>query len=227
MAVRCPHCSRLSRDETVCEWCRVEIPSEARPSAAARTGTEAAEGDTLAPTSGANQAAVSAEVPLSETQSALGDGGTEEVVETVPREEVTSAARTAPDEARAEDATGGAAEPVVTLEAVEERQDRDTLVILLLILFQLALTLYLGRLSSWWSVTGVLWLLVGYGVKERATWALALPLVLFTLDIALLLFGIGPRERAGLPALVPLDFFLYLLRMGIWALIWRLRDELT
>jgi hypothetical protein len=205
----------------------VEIPLEARPSAAAHTGTEAAEADTPAASSGADQAGAAAEEPLFETHSALGDGGTEEVVERVPREEVTSAARTVPEEERAGDASAKAAEPVETLEEVEERQDRDTLVILLLILFQLALTLYLGRLSSWWSVTGILWLLVGYGVKERTTWALALPLVLFTLDIALLLVGIGPRERAGLPALVPLDFFLYLLRMGIWALIWRLRNELT
>src|SRR4051812_34804521 len=133
MAVRCPHCRRLSRDEAVCEWCRVEIPSEARPSAA--------EGDPPAPPSGADQAVASVEEPLSETQGALGDGGTEEVVEAVPREEGTSAAGPLSDEGRADDATTEAGEAGVTLEEVEERQDRDTLVILLLILFQLALTL--------------------------------------------------------------------------------------
>ena len=66
----------------------------------------------------------------------------------------------------------------------------------------------------------------GYGVIERLSWSLALPLVLFTLDVALLLFGIGPRERAGFLSLAPFDFFLYLLRLVIWALIWRLQDQL-
>jgi hypothetical protein len=104
--------------------------------------------------------------------------------------------------------------------------DPDTRVILLLILLQFGLTLYLGRLSSWWSLTGLLWLVAGYGVIERLAWSLALPLVLFTLDMALLLFGVGPRERAGFFSLAPLDFFLYLLRLVIWALIWRLQDQL-
>jgi len=101
------------------------------------------------------------------------------------------------------------------------------MVIGVLILIQLGLTLYLGQLSSWWSLTGVLWLLVIYGVKERLSWALALPLVLFTLDIAMLLFGVGPRERAGFYSLAPMDFFLLLFRLVIWGLIWRLRDELA
>jgi hypothetical protein len=43
----------------------------------------------------------------------------------------------------------------------------------------------------------------------------------------LLLFGVGPRERAGFPDLGPLDFFLYVLRMGIWVMIWRLKEELA
>ena len=68
---------------------------------------------------------------------------------------------------------------------------------------------------------------VGYGVKERLSWALALPLVLFTLDVTTLLFGVGPRERAGFYDPVPMDFLLYLLRLVIWALIWPLRDELA
>jgi hypothetical protein len=104
--------------------------------------------------------------------------------------------------------------------------DPDTRVILLLILVQFGLTLYLGRLSSWWSLTGCLWLVVAYGVVERLSWSLALPLVLVTLDVSLLLFGIGPRERAGFFSLAPLDCFLYLLRLVIWALIFGLRDEM-
>jgi len=126
--------------------------------------------------------------------------------------------------AAAVDGDAGTAE-ALTEEAGRQR-DNATMVIWGLILLQLAFTLYLGQLSSWWSVTGVLWLLVGYGVKERLSWALALPLVLFTLDVAMLLFGIGPRERAGFFVLAPMDFFLYLLRLVIWALIWSLRDEL-
>jgi hypothetical protein len=105
-------------------------------------------------------------------------------------------------------------------------RDRFTLAILLLILLQFGLTLYLGRLSSWWSITGFGWLLVGYGVVERLSWSLALPLVLFTLDVALLLFGIGPRERAGFFYLAPMDLLLYLLRFGIWVMVWSLREEM-
>jgi hypothetical protein len=107
------------------------------------------------------------------------------------------------------------------------RWDGATRLIAGLILFQFVLTLYLGQLSSWWSLTGVLWLLVIYGVRERLSWSLALPLVLFTLDVAMLLFGVGPRERAGFYSPAPMDFLLLLLRLIIWGLIWRLRDELT
>jgi hypothetical protein len=105
-------------------------------------------------------------------------------------------------------------------------RDNFTLTILLLILVQFALTLYLGRLATWWSITGFLWLLVGYGVVARLSWSLALPLVLFTLDVALLLINIGPREGAGLFSVGPMVFLLYLLRLGIWALIWPLREEM-
>ena len=115
----------------------------------------------------------------------------------------------------------------VMVEEADRQRDNATMVIWALILLQLGLTLYLGQLSSWWSITGVLWLLVGYGVKERLSWALALPLVLFTLDIAMLLFGVGPRERAGFYSPAPMDFFLLLLRLVIWGLIWRLRDDLA
>jgi hypothetical protein len=104
--------------------------------------------------------------------------------------------------------------------------DRQTRVILALILLQLGLTLYLGGLS-WWSITGALWLVVAYGVIKRLDWVLALPLVLFTLDVALLLFGVGPRERAGFYAPASLDFLLILGRLGIWGLIWQMRDELA
>src|SRR5262249_11695545 len=35
MAVRCAGCGRLSREESVCEWCRSEIPPEGRQMTAA------------------------------------------------------------------------------------------------------------------------------------------------------------------------------------------------
>jgi hypothetical protein len=210
MAVRCLGCGRLSRDEAVCEWCRTEIPPEARRLTAAAVESREADGGT------ASGATDEVEEPGASPLAA---------VDTVSREEAQAAAAV-PEEERVQE-VAETADPETVVEAIEQRQDRDTLVILLLILVQLALTLYLGRLTSWWSVTGILWLLVGYGVKERASWSLALPLVLFTLDVALLLFGVGPRERAGFPALAPLDFVLYLLRLVIWGLIWRLRDELA
>src|SRR5712692_7727215 len=52
MAVRCPGCGRLSRDETMCEWCRTEIPPAARrftAAAAAGAGTAAGEPSTRVP----------------------------------------------------------------------------------------------------------------------------------------------------------------------------------
>ena len=49
------------------------------------------------------------------------------------------------------------------IEDAELRRDNTTLVILILILLQLGLTLYLGWFS-WWSLTGILWLVVGLGV---------------------------------------------------------------
>jgi hypothetical protein len=209
MAVRCVGCGRLSRDETVCEWCRMEIPLTAGHRAAAVIEAE--------------EAAESAAPPLTPPAAAA---------DAEPRPE-TPAAVPGPGTTMGEGETGRAerdeAESATTEEWVEPTPwhwDPDTRVILLLILLQFGLTLYLGRLSSWWSLTGFLWLLVGYGVVERLSWSLALPLVLVTLDVALLLFGIGPRERAGFISLAPLDFFLYLLRLVIWALIFRLRDQM-
>jgi len=35
-----------------------------------------------------------------------------------------------------------------------------------------------------------------------------------------------PEMRAGFYAPAPMDFLLYLFRLVIWGLIWRLRDEL-
>jgi hypothetical protein len=202
MTVRCPNCDRLSRDEVVCEWCRAGIPPEARHAAKSEVAEEG-EGDLVA----------GASVALADDESAPSGVGVEEQPLAPP----------ATGEAEAE---VGVLEELTAVEELEERQERDTRVIFWLILAQLALTLYLGRLS-WWSATGFAWLVVAYGVKEREMWALALPLVLFTLDIALLLFGIGPRERAGFPDLGPLDFLVYVLRMGIWVMIGRLKDELA
>jgi hypothetical protein len=229
MAVRCPSCSRLSRDEGVCEWCRKPIPEEARRIAARAAGEEGV-GSALSdpqPTAavaepGTAGLSATADVPHGEAPRQENDAE----VDAVSREEARAAAAAVPEAEREEDDEAEAVEPE-TLEAVEERQDRDTLVILVLIMVQLALTLYLGGLSSWWSLSGIAWLVVGYGVKERASWSLALPLLLFTIDVALPLFGIGPREQAGLPFFIPLDFFLYALRLLIWGLIWRLRDEMA
>jgi hypothetical protein len=239
MAVRCAACNRLSRDEAVCEWCREEIPVEARQLAAARAGAREPEDTESAATvltdagapverdpeqvdaSASGSAAPSA--PADRPSSAAPDAA----IDAVSREEARAAAGAIPEEEREADEVTEPVDAEAEIDAIEQRQDRDTLVILGLILVQLALTLYLGRLSSWWSVTGILWLLVGWGVKQREGWALALPGVLFALDIAFLLFGIGPRERAGLPAYAPLDFVLYVFRVVIWGLIWRLRDELA
>ena len=212
MAVRCLACGRLSRDEMVCEWCRTLIAPAGRRPAAMGT-VEAAEEARGAALPHSPQAPPEAMVSGSreEAMAATGEG----VAET-EEDEPGLAAR-------------GAEESAAPDELAEQANwywDPDTRVILLLILLQSGLTLYLGRLSSWWSITGFLWLVVGYGVIERLSWSLALPLVLFTLDVALLLFGIGPRERAGFLSLAPLDFSLYLLRLVIWALIWRLQDQL-
>src|SRR5262249_3333122 len=127
-----------------------------------------------------------------------------------------TASRDAHDGEPPEAAGGPGAPAEAKVEEAERQRDNATMVIGVLILIQLGLTLYLGQLSSWWSLTGVLWLLVSYGVKERLSWALALPLVLFTLDIAMLLFGVGPRERAGFYSPAPMDFFLLLFRLVIW-----------
>jgi hypothetical protein len=238
MAVRCTECDRLSRDEAVCEWCGEEIPVEERQLAAARAGgretggsaasavvladdDRRAEADQEPVDSGAGSTSAS---PVTGRTPAAASGSP---ADAVSREEARAAAAAVPDEEREADEVAAAVETEPEIEAIERRQDRDTLVILVLILVQLAITLYLGRLSSWWSITGILWLLVGWGVKQREGWSLALPGVLFALDIAFLLFGIGPRERAGLPDFAPLDFFLYVLRLTIWGLIWRLRDELA
>jgi len=152
-------------------------------------------------------------------------------VDEISRSEAAGAIAGARRDAADEEPPGAAENDGSTAEAsveeAERQRDNATMVIGVLILIQLGLTLYLGQLSSWWSLTGVLWLLVAYGVKERLSWALALPLVLFTLDIAMLLFGVGPRERAGFYSLAPMDFFLLLFRLVIWGLIWRLRDELA
>jgi hypothetical protein len=239
MAVRCATCGRLSRDEAVCEWCREEIPAEERQLAAARVGalgmTEPAGGaasmlvvrpprETAPEQAHASVAGSAATLPAGASPSVEQPDA---AVDAVSREEARAAAATVPEEERETDEVAALVDPDAQIEAIERRQDRDTLVILVLIMLQLALTLYLGRLSSWWSVTGILWLLVGWGVKERAGWALALPGVLFALDVAFLLFGVGPRERAGFAAFAPLDFFLYVLRVAIWGFIWRLRDELA
>jgi hypothetical protein len=213
MAVRCAGCGRLTRDEWVCEWCRAEIPPEVRQMAAVGTAT-AGRGPAVG-------------------QEASAPTGDPEAVETVSRQESAAAVAAVPSEALADvgeppavvHGEGDTAE--VRVEEPERQRDNATMVIWVLILLQFGLTLYLGQLSSWWSLTGFLWLLVGYGVKERLSWALALPLVLFTLDVAMLLFGVGPRERAGFYSPVPMDFFLLLLRLIIWGLIWRLRDELA
>jgi hypothetical protein len=212
MAVRCVTCGRLSRDEIMCEWCHLAIPPAARPLAA--TGPVEA-GEEKAP------AASLASLPPS--PSAAGDAGVR------PGMAAVGSAATEGREDKAGEAEREAAERAGPEELAEPPVwywDPDTRVILPLILLQFGLTLYLGRLSSWWSLTGFLWLVVAYGVVERLSWSLALPLVLFTLDVALLLFGVGPRERAGFISLAPFDFFLYLLRLVIWALIWRLQDQL-
>jgi hypothetical protein len=207
MAVRCWGCGRLSRNQSVCEWCHEAIPAEGlRRASVAGAGSE--------------EASPVATVSTEQRTSATGVA-----VEEISRDEAAVAAADVPEEDRAEDAEE-TADPEAIVLATETRVDQQTRAILLLILLQFGLTLYLGGLS-WWSITGVLWLVVGYGVREQYSWALALPLVLFTLDVALLLFGIGPRERAGFYAPASLDFLLILLRLGIWALIWRLRDELA
>ncbi len=226
MAVRCPGCGRLSRDESVCEWCRFEIPPETRrPASTTGRHPEGEDPPELKSASGAGEGP--GEVSSLAVQTPTVREASETDAEAISRREAEAAAAVLTEEDREEETAAAAVDPAVMVEAVEVRQDRDTLVILALILVQLVLTLYLGRLSSWWSVTGLLWLLVGYGVWVRASWSLALPLVLFTLDVALLLFGVGPRERAGFPALAPMDFLLYLLRLVIWGLIWRLRDEMA
>jgi hypothetical protein len=218
MAVRCPGCGRLSRDETVCEWCRSAIPPQAqRLAAAGARNPEEASG--VSEGSGEASSGMAEPPTLREVSESNADA--------VSQREADAAAVDSADEDRVDGAPAEDAGGVAVVETVEVRQDRDTLVILALILVQWVLTLYLGRLSSWWSVTGFLWLLVGYGVWVRASWSLALPLVLFTLDVALLLFGVGPRERAGFPALAPMDFLLYLLRFVIWGLVWSLRDEMA
>jgi len=206
MAVRCWGCGRLTRNEVVCEWCREAIPAEARR----RPPMAGSEGDETG----------SLAYAVAEPRAAA-PGVT---VDEVSREEAAVAAAAVPEEDRVEDEEADP-EPESILMEAEAGMDRQTQVILLLILLQFGLTMYLGGLS-WWSITGLLWLAVAYGVKEQYSWALAMPLVLFSLDVALLQFGIGPRERAGyVPA--SMDFVLILLRLGIWALIWRLRDELA
>ena len=208
MAVRCLTCGRLSRDEVACEWCQAEIPAPAGLRVAGdATGREDA-------ASGAALAAIPA-------PGLVGAPSAEAAVAAGPVAGSGAAA-----ESSAEVGSTESAEPEEGVELPLWHWDNDTRWILALILLQFGLTLYLGRLSSWWSVTGFLWLVVGYGVVERFAWSLALPLVLFTVDVALLLFGIGPRQRAGFLSLAPLDFFLYLLRLVIWALIWRLQDQL-
>jgi hypothetical protein len=205
MAVRCAGCGRLSRDERNCEWCQVEIPPDVRRMAAVALGARGA----------------GAEVQGAGRVVAAGPA------DTAARE---AAAGAAPEpEAAAGDrpiAADTVVSPAELPAAVLRQQDNAAKVIWALILLQLGLTLYLGHLSSWWSITGFLWLAVGYGVQERLAWALALPLVLFTLDVAMLLFGVGPRERAGFYSPAPMDFVLLLLRLGTWGLIWCLRDEL-
>jgi hypothetical protein len=209
MAVRCVACGRLSRDETVCEWCRAEIPPTAGRRATAVIEEEEATGGAPAPA--APPAAAVDAVSQPETLAAVPD-------------QETATGEEEPGRSERDEAESATAEERV--EPAPWHWDPDTRVILVLILLQFVLTLYLGRLSSWWSLTGFLWLVVGYGVVERLSWSLALPLVLVTLDVALLLFGIGPRQRAGFVSLAPLDFFLYLLRLVIWALIWRLQDQM-
>jgi hypothetical protein len=162
---------------------------------------------------------------------AAGHAVASDPVETAAREAERAAAVGATPEPKAAAGDGmidgdtevSAAE--LPIEVLRE-QENATKLMWALILLQLGLTLYLGRLSSWWSITGFLWLAVGYGVQARLAWALALPLVLFTLDVAMLLFGVGPRERAGFYSPAPMDFVLLLLRLGTWGLIWCLRDEL-
>lgn len=223
MAVRCAACGRLSRDEAVCEWCRTEIPPEARrltaPAPPPRAPAEETDsfGD---PVASADEVALD----IAGGNAAEGPDG---AVDAISQEEARAAAAEVPEEVRAEDAAAEPIEPEAVVEETEQRLDRMTVVILGLILFQFLLTLYLGRFSSWWSVTGFLWVVVGYGVWQRESWALALPLVLFALDVGLLLFGVGPRERAGFFALTPLDFFLYLVRLTTWGLIWSMRDQLA
>ncbi len=232
MAVRCVQCGRLSRNEAACEWCRAEIPAEARQLAAARSGGRAAQRaspshETIAPATrsdGSEQADAPQAVIAPQHWSDLLDGDAPTPVDAeAPTEENAAhgVVNEEPDfyeplmvDADASGETGVA------------DTDRATRAIGLLILLQLGLTLYLGGFS-WWSLTGFLWLGVVWGVRERATWSMALPLVLFSLDVALLLFGVGPRERAGFPALTTLDFLLIVMRLGIWALIWRLREEMA
>jgi hypothetical protein len=209
MAVRCAGCGRLSRDERNCEWCAAEIPPEVRRMAAVALGARGAG----ARVGGAGRVVAS------------------DPVETAVREEERAAAVEAPPEREvaAGDGTiaGDTAVSAAELPAeIVRQQENATKVVWALILLQLGLTLYLGQLSSWWSLTGFLWLAVGYGFQEHFAWALALPLVLFTLDVAFLLFGIGPRERAGFYSPALMDFLLLLLRLATWGLIWHWRDEL-
>jgi hypothetical protein len=226
MAIRCVGCGRLSRDEARCEWCEAEIPVEARQMAAARGLTR--DRAHRSPAATASPAGARREHgPRAGTRALPEDDlATAPLTpEGVSRAETAHAAAPVAGQTEAEDRESEALEAVAP--AIAAGPDRETRIIALLILVQFVLTLYLGHQSFWWSLTGWLWLLVLYGVRERAAWSLALPLVLFTLDVSLPLFGIGPRQRAGFALLAPMDMVLYVLRLGIWYLIWCLRDELA
>jgi len=102
--------------------------------------------------------------------------------------------------------------------------DRDTVPILLLILFHVTVSLIRGG-TSLYALPIVTWIVVGAAVVARQAWSPALALVLVCTEIAFALYGIGPRTVGGLPFWAPIDFLMTFVRIVTGFLILRLRDQ--
>jgi len=102
--------------------------------------------------------------------------------------------------------------------------DRYTLPILLLMLFQMAVSLARGG-ASLYSLPIALWALVGWGLTQRQMWSAALALLLVCMEIAFALFGIAPERALGLPYWAPIDFLMMVTRIVNGFLVWHLRDQ--
>jgi hypothetical protein len=102
--------------------------------------------------------------------------------------------------------------------------DRQTLPILLLMLFHMVVSLARGGVSLY-SLPIALWALVGWGMTQRQMWSAALALLLVCTEIAFALFGIAPEMVVGLPYWARIDFLMMVTRIVNGFLVWHLRDQ--